>query len=77
MSLAAALHKKSLAWSEAHGYTNSEPGAVATGSSTQLKIPGAVKGLSKRSPAEFTTRSLPCPVRYLSTHGEQMFRSLV
>jgi len=54
MSLAAALHKKSLAWSEAHGYTNSEPGAVATGSSTQLKIPGAVKGLSKRSPAEFT-----------------------
>jgi hypothetical protein len=48
--------------------TNSEPGAVATGSWTQRKTPSGVGSVERRSPAECSTRSLPLPVLYLSTH---------
>jgi len=55
--------------SEADGYTKSEPGAVATGTNTQL---GFVLNALRRLQfyVERMPRSLPLPVLYLSTHAE-------
>ena len=50
------------------GSTNTEPGAVATGSNTQLDL--VLLHFLRRSEfyVESMTRSLPLPVLYLSTH---------
>ena len=50
------------------GSTNTEPGAVATGSNTQLGfvLPGFLR--CSEFYVETMTRTLPLPVLYLSTH---------
>src|SRR6185436_8362615 len=50
------------------GSTNTEPGAVATGSWTQRKDSQRRNNYTRPSPAECSTRSLPLPVLYLLTH---------
>ena len=65
----ALLHKpellKETCFSES---TNSEPGAVATGSEIQRRTPSDLSVVARQSPLECLTRSLRLPVLYLSTH---------